>query len=155
MPNSFNISAFVLNHRSKSETIILAKSAGNYPDDRKTSRVCMAKEDSGRFLILNKWPAHISIFQWHLKKTAYDGTQHSNGNNEAIINSTLPTGQSIHHSVAQQFMTSSVVINNTVIDADKTGKVQLSTSSSSDHTSTAANNLEDMDETIIIYNGEY
>jgi len=127
---------------------------GIYPDDRKTFRVCIAKEDSGRFLIPKKWPAHISISQWHFKKTAYDGTLHSNGKNEAIINSTLPTGQSIHHSVAQQSMTSSVVMNNTVIDADKTGNVQLSTSSSSDHTSTAENNLEDMDETIITNNGE-
>jgi len=45
-------------------------------------------------------------------------------------------------------------MNNTVIDADKTGNVQLSTSSSSDHTPTAANNLEDMDKTIITNNGE-
>jgi len=49
---------------------------------------------------------------------------------------------------------SSAAINHTVNDAGKTGNAQLSTSSLSDYTSTAANYSEDMDETIIINNGE-
>jgi len=82
-------------------------------------------------------------------------TLHLNGNNEPIINSALSLVNLFSiQSLAQQSTTSSVVINNTVNDARKTGNTQLSKSSSFDHTSTAANNLEDMGETIITNNGE-
>jgi len=82
--------------------------------------VCIAKLQRrivADFLSQKQWPAYVSISHRHFKKTAYDGTLHLNGKNEPIIKSALPAGQSIHHSDAQQSLTSSVVINNTVNDA--------------------------------------
>jgi len=81
----------------------------------------------------------ISIFEWYDSNKPY--------NLQPIY---------LHSIVAEQLlMSSDVILSNTYNDAGKTCNVQLSTSSSTDHTSTAANNSEDMDEsTIIINNSE-
>jgi hypothetical protein len=39
-----------------------------YPNDRKTFRICIPKEDSKHFLDPRMWPAHIAVSQWRFKK---------------------------------------------------------------------------------------
>jgi hypothetical protein len=51
---------------------IWQRQQGIYPNDRKTFRVCIPKEDSKRFLDPLRWPAHIAVSQWRFKKRQDD-----------------------------------------------------------------------------------
>ena len=47
---------------------IWQRQQGIYPNDRKTFRICIPKEDSKHFLDPMMWPAHIAVSQWRFKK---------------------------------------------------------------------------------------
>ena len=50
---------------------------GIYPNDRKTFRVCIPKEDSKRFLDPLKWPENVAVLQWRFKKRQDDTREHA------------------------------------------------------------------------------
>jgi hypothetical protein len=134
-----------------------------YPDDRKTFRVCIPKEDSGRFLVPKKWPAHISVSLWQFRKTSADGVKHpTQDKNEAIIETaqspqSVQSVQSTHHLFTKQLIASSKLVNTLdtdVINVEDVCNILQSTPAKLEHTSMNASNLEDLEETIITKNGD-
>jgi hypothetical protein len=63
---------------------IWQRQQGIYPNDRKTFRICIPKEDSKHFLDPMMWPAHIAVSQWRFKKRQDDAKE-----NEAVLLATI------------------------------------------------------------------